>query len=223
MLLNYQPIALMPVLYKLVSKIITSQLYNAVEVEGLLLLAQGGFWKQRSMLSHVHALHGCLEDAKKCNARVYVAYVDIANVYDSVPRWVLLCMLARYNVLGNVLHFIDMSLVGSTLSVLTCFGPMDPFETEVGVKQGDLMLPLLFLLFINLVVHQIMESGCGYMLSSGEKVPILAFVDDLALLVDGMDDMEYVWNTLTQFYYEHGMWVNVGKLVLTSNWPLEDD
>ncbi len=63
--LNYCPIALMPVLYKLVSKIITNQLYSTVKQGGLLSVAQGGFCKQRSTLSHVHALHGCFEDAKK--------------------------------------------------------------------------------------------------------------------------------------------------------------
>ena len=47
-LLTYQPIALMLVMYKLLSKILTDWISKVVEWENILSIAQGGFHKQRS-------------------------------------------------------------------------------------------------------------------------------------------------------------------------------
>lgn len=215
--LNYRPIALMSVAYKLLSKIITYRLYDVVESEGIVSIAQGGFHKQRSTLSHVHALHGCIEDAQKQNKQVYITYVDIANAYDSVPHWAMLDMLHKYNLPDNILHFIGDALTGSKLEVLTKYRPTEMVDVEVGLKQGDPMSPLLFSLFLNPVVCKIHEEEKGYRLGTGPVISMLAFADDIALVAGGEDNMGKMWDDLTNFYYTFGMRVNIAKSAYTSN------
>lgn len=61
--LNYQPIALLPVLYKLLTKIIIDWMTEVVKWEGLLSIAQNGFRQDQSTVGHILSLRGIMEEA----------------------------------------------------------------------------------------------------------------------------------------------------------------
>ena len=68
----------------------------------------------------------------------------------------------------------------------------DWFSINSGVRQGDTLSPTLFSLFINDLAKEIKTAGCGISVGD-DKVPILLYADDIALLSVSEDDYaEYV-------------------------------
>ena len=71
------------------------------------------------------------------------------------------------------------------------------FEIEVGVRQGCMISPMLFLLFINGLAEEIKRRGRG-VLHGNVKNNILLFADDIVLLAENRQGLEF----LMQVTYE---------------------
>ncbi len=78
-------IALLPVLYKLFSKILTSCLSEVVKQHQVLSPAQNGFQKGHSTVGHVATLCSIIEEAQALGKELHVAYIDLVGTYDLVP------------------------------------------------------------------------------------------------------------------------------------------
>eukprot|EP00961_Rhodomonas_salina_P162724 2191934-Rhodomonas_salina.1 len=81
----------------------------------------------------------------------------------------------------------DISVVAelyrdSTFAVENPFGTTAPIPCKCGVKQGDVVSPILFSLAINLLLQQLAAKGGGYCHSNGDLFNVLAFADDLILM-----------------------------------------
>jgi hypothetical protein len=80
-------------------------------------------------------------------------YLDLKNAYNSVPHWGLtfsLLSLGMPLLLVRILVDLDIQ---ATAQVLTPSGLSDPFVLEAGVRQGEVLSPLKFLLWMNPLAH----------------------------------------------------------------------
>jgi hypothetical protein len=88
------------------------------------------------------------------------------------------------------------------------------FEIEVGLRQGCLLSPLLFDIFLDDLVREInsLEKGvkCG-----NKRLSILLFADDIAILAESKEDLQLMLDKL--FEYDGGLssiWKSVEFLFL---------
>ena len=85
-----------------------------------------------------------LEKNWECNEAVHQLFIDFKKAYDSVRREVLYNILMEFGIPKKLIRLIKMCLtetynrgrVGKNLS--------DMFPIRNGVKQGDVLSPLLF-------------------------------------------------------------------------------
>ena len=74
------------------------------------------------------------------------------------------------------------------------------FNVEVGLRQGCILSPLLFLLFINDLCDAVNNLNKGVRVGN-RKISILFFADDIGVLAENKEDLEY----MLQFIYTYSI------------------
>ena len=80
---------------------------------------------------------------------LYMCFVDLPKAFDTVWREALFHKLLRYGVCGKLFNIIKTMYSEVKYSVKLQSGLTDPFSSNIGVKQGCILNPLLFNLFVN--------------------------------------------------------------------------
>ena len=86
----------------------------------------------------------------------------------------------------------------------------DPFEAKTGLRQGCVLSPLLFSLYINGVVKKLREAKVGVRCGE-EQVPALMFPDDMVILGEGEEELRKGLGVHEELCSEWAMKVNADK------------
>ena len=89
-------------------------------------------------------------------------------------------------------------------------GHSDPFEVSCGLKQGYILSPLLFSLFINSLVATLKEAEVGVKCEN-ELISMLLYADDAVMFAEDEKSMRLGLNVLMGWYREWSVEVNVEK------------
>ena len=95
----------------------------------------------------------------------------------------------NYGITGKLYKAISSCYEGTTCRIRLNQYVSDPFQNNIGVRQGDNLSPTLFITFINSLAEEIKNSGVGVNYN-GIKVPILLYADDILLMADNEADLQ---------------------------------
>ena len=143
----------------------------------------------------------------------YLIFIDLKNAYDKV---VLKKIFEKLNKYG-----IDTKIVG-TIKLLYWYAKLkisndsEIINVNNGVLQGSLISPLLFdlyNLYINDLIIELNENS----------YELLAYADDLAIIVEGRNSLSNVFNILEKWSKLNGIKVNKNKSGLMLIKGIEED
>src|SRR6202012_3113609 len=123
------------------------------------------------------------------NKDLYLCFIDLEKAFDRVrvPRQELFEVLSEYGIRGRLLETIKSIYVGSKASVMIDGEMSEAFEVKEGVRQGCCLSPLLFIIFMDKIIRQANIEGN---IEVGDVIMnILAYADDLILLMDNVEDL----------------------------------
>ena len=210
MLSNYRPICLLPALYKVFSKILTKRLSNFVENNNLLHGEQSGFRPGHETFSNIHSLLRIIEHAKSKNRELHFLYIDITKAYDSVEHWAIEQALEAHNIHPTFIKLVKNILINNSACMITGHGPTDNFPIKSGVKQGDPLSPLLFIIFLNALIKNVKSNFKGYNLEN-LLVSILAYADDIVLISENKEEIQNMLKAVVDFLDFNNMSLNIAK------------
>lgn len=85
------------------------------------------------------------------------------------------------------------------------------FETCMGVRQGCVLSPILYSIFINGFAKAMKESGVGGVPVDGELLQLLLFADDIVLFADSAEELQRMLEVLEGYCRKWRFEINVGK------------
>ncbi|KAG7578318.1 hypothetical protein ISN45_Aa03g025130 [Arabidopsis thaliana x Arabidopsis arenosa] len=213
---NFRPISCLNTVYKIISRLLMNRLKTTLP--DLILPNQTAFVKDRLLLENVllasEVIQGYHINSRK--ARITLK-VDIAKAFDSV-RWdFLLITLQAYQIPTSFLNWIRACVCCPSFSVSINGVTSGFFKGKTGLRQGDPLSPVLFVLIMNvlsLMLNKAAEYGSfGYHPGCEElKLTHLCFADDLLIFLDGTEQsLRGVLSVLDDFEKMSGLSMNIEK------------
>ena len=215
------PLTVSSVILNLFTKIIHQQMDKICEEEGLYGPVQYGFRKGKSTSECVFVLLSAIRQAKKRTIE--------SQKLMTLDRELLYTKLDSIGFEGRVKSIIQSMYYNDCVRVRIGGGLSAPLWFTRGVKQGCVLSPLLFSLYISglgKVLHSLQEG----VVFNGVVVTALFFADDLVLIsrtkVRGMNKLLKVVN---KFCQDMNMKLAVDKTVILSAgasntvWKVDND
>ena len=146
---NYRPISLLSTFSKILEKIVASRLYNFLDSEKILSKWQFGF---RSGHATVHPMtHFLNRIADSFNSKKHsiAIFCDLKKAFDTCDHDILLLKLDKYGISDIELLWFK-SYLANRKQFVTIDNKSSPLtDILLGVPQGSILGPLLFLIYIN--------------------------------------------------------------------------
>ena len=146
---NYRPISLLPLLGKILEKLVHKQLSNHLESESLLISEQHGFRKKHSTLHSVAQLTNYANikmDSKLCTL---ATYIDFRKAFDCVQHPVLIQKLSSLGFDHTTITWIRSYLSDRQQRVLANGTYSSFLPVTQGVPQGSVLGPLFYIVYAN--------------------------------------------------------------------------
>ena len=170
---NYRPVSVLSCFSKLFEKVIYNKLLNFFKGANVISPSQFGFLPgmscERALFSSISKILS-YTDKRYCVAAVYF---DLSRAFDLVNHRLLLVKLNSYGIRGVALDLMASYFRDRYQRV--CVGGVEHAHAsrlDVGVPQGSILGPLMFVMFVNDLYRQF------------DFCDLLQFADDTSLIVN---------------------------------------
>jgi len=146
---NYRPISVLPVLSKVVERVVYSQLNAHLHQLDFLYQHQYGCKRGHSTEQAITQLNNWVLESMDEGKVTSLLFIDISKAFDSLKHKVLLHKLEHLGLSERSLRWFRSYLADRQQSVLINEELSEPHTITLGVPQGSILGPLLFNVYIN--------------------------------------------------------------------------
>lgn len=146
---NYRPISLLPVLSKVLEKIVSEQLMYYLETNQYLSPLQFGFRHNYSTESATCLFIENIKQSLNKGNVVGAVFLDLKKGFDTVNHNTLISKLAKFNLSKQSLSWFESYLKGREQYVVINNVRSAYLKIKTGIPQGTVLGPILFCLYIN--------------------------------------------------------------------------
>ena len=154
---NYRPIALSSTISKVFENVILYRLEEYLWTTD----NQFGFKAGHSTDLCVYTLTEFIEYFKRRSTSVYVAFFDASKAFDKINHWVLFKKLINRGIPIYLVKLLCYWYQHQSMYVKWGSTMSSKFQVTNGVRQGGVLSPLLFYVYVNELSELLIESGIG--------------------------------------------------------------
>ena len=210
---NYRGISVLSCLGKLFTSILNQRLLRYVFEKNILSKEQLGFIAgNRTSDAHL-ILHNLSQQyCHKRGQRIFACFVDFQKAFDSVPRDILFTKLAQIGISGKFFNTLKTLYENDVCRVKLDNGLTNTFIANQGVKQGCILSPLLFNIFLADLPGRLSDDSCKPVkIDESNRISCIIWADDIVLLSESEEGLQCMLNKLSQYTKENRMEINADK------------
>ena len=208
---NYRGIAVGSCLGKLYSYVLLNRLELHIKEHDLIKNNQIGFMKGKQPADHMFVLKSLVDNIVKYKKkRMYAAFVDFKKAYDTINRGKLFLKLRQAKVGDTFLNSLKSMYSSVKYCVKLTNGYTNPISSDKGLKQGCVLSPMLFNLFID-DIGNIFDKTCCPVALGDIELNHLLYADDLILLSTSPEGLQNCLNALGTYSQQWDLTVSIKK------------
>ena len=182
---------------KVVERIIETLIRDCISIDDM----QFGFMPGRGTTDAIFILRQLQEKHLDRKLSLYFAFVDLEKAFDRVPRKVIWWAKRKLGVEEWLVKLVQAMYSNARSQVRVNGTYSDPFEVKVGVHQGSVLSPLLFIIVLEALSREY-RTGCPWE---------LLYADDLVIIASSEEELIAKLRLWKLQMEGKGLRVNMGK------------
>ena len=146
---NYRPVALLPVISKIVERAVFVQFIEYLEENKILNPSHHGFRSSHSICTALLEMYDAWTEAHENGKISAIIMLDLSSAFDVVDFSILIQKMELYGFDEQSIKWLSSYLTDRSQRVLIDGHLSSPLPITVGLPQGSIMAPLLYLIFTN--------------------------------------------------------------------------
>ena len=203
---NYRAIALNSCIGKLLDYIILDFFKNKLRTSS----NQFSYKEKFSTTLCTYVVMETIQYYQSRGTNVIASCLDFSKAFDMVKYSNLFDILIDRNICPLVLKLLIHFYSNIFGQVKWAGFRSDTFKINNGVKQGGVFSPVLFTLYIDVLIKRIMDERVGCFIGN-RNTSILVYADDVILLTPSFNASKRLFKVCESFSCEYGLKFNVKK------------
>ena len=210
---NYRGISILSCLGKLYTAILNKRLMKYAIEQGILKPEALGFvagnrTSDAHLIIHTLIQRYCHQE----NRKIFSCFVDFSKAFDTIPRDLRFEKLLGYGITGKFLNNIKSMYTNDNCCVKVGNKLTESFLANQGVKQGCILSPLLFNIFIADIVERFETENCRPIkIDESRNLSCLLWADDIILLSHSEEGLRNMLSALDSYVNENGKSIKTKK------------
>ena len=186
---NYRGLTITSCMSKVFSTILNNRLEKFLVGRNIIKPHQIGFRKGARTADHLFIIKTLIEKSLKTKRNLFICFIDFEKAYDSVWHKALILKLLRHGIADRFTNIMQ-NIYSCSQSCVKLGGTLGPeFVCSKGVRQGDVLSPSLFNIFVNDIPDVIKETNNTPCLGD-QPIGCLLYADDLVIMSHELEDLQ---------------------------------
>ena len=194
---NYRGLKLIEQVMKVLERVVEGLIRQRVEIDEM----QRGFMSGRCTTDAIFIVRQLQEKHLAANKPLYMAFVDLEKAFDRVPRDVIWWAMRKLGIDEWLVRLVQSMYKDVRSRVRVGDGYSEEFGVGVGVHQGSVLNPLLFIIVLEALSREF-RTGCPWE---------LLYAGDLMISAEAMEELLVKLQTWKTEMEKKGLCVNMGK------------
>ena len=201
---NYRPISLLPLVSKIIEKVIHNQVDSFLRSHNIIYKYQSGFRTSHSTNSCLSYLSNKVQNGFEEGNLTGMILIDLQKAFDTIDHEILLLKMEHLGFAESTISWFRSYLADRTFVVDVNGDYSNPGDLTCGVPQGSILGPLLFLLYVNDMPQSV---SCDLLLYADDSC--LVFTDKNFDNIE--NNLNRNFNSLCDWFVDNKLSIHFGE------------